>query len=340
MLMPCCVLHSVGVERRTAMTLQIREPQPADLPSLVALWNAAHPQRPTSEAKLARRLTMPAARLQPGGMVAEEDGRVIGVGTYRWSQHLPTQPVKFWVDRLVSAPERSAVQSRICAALEQQAAALGQSDVYAVVREDDATHVAIYQRRGYREEMRSFGARLAVQQFDASPYAGHQNRLRESGIEITTLGALERAAADRAALYERLFNVYIETALDSPDVGGSGAPTLDAYVGQNLTGARTIPDAYFVAMHGEEPVGLSELFATTSPGRFNTGSTVVRRAYRRRGIGLGLKLRAIAYAQAHNGEVIATGFAAQNQASVRLNLKLGFVCEPAWITFYKSLPGG
>jgi L-amino acid N-acyltransferase YncA len=270
-------------------------------------------------------------------MVAEQAGRVVGFGTYRWSQRLTAPLVKFWIGHLVSNSHQAAIQEQICHALEDKAIALGQSAVYAIVREDNLKRLEIYQRRGYLEEMRSFGARLDVQHFDARPYAGHLRRLQESGVEVNTLGELEEQVTDKMSLYARLFDVYAQTALDAPDVGGSGVATIDDYVSQNLAAKRTIPSAYFVAVRGEEYIGLSELFSTPSPHIFDTGTTVVKRQHRRLGVGLGLKLRAIAYAQAHDGNVIQTGFAADNHASVNLNLKLGFICEPSWITLRKSL---
>lgn len=317
--------------------LTIRDVQSADFAQLLELWAAQRPDDAMTVDKLARRLVTPAAYFQPGGIVAEAAGRIIGVGTYRWSQRLPAQPVKFWIGHLISAANRVTIQEKLCQGLEQTAAELDQDTVYAVVREDNTAHSGIYQRRGYGEQMRSFGARLHVRQFDATPYARHEQNLHARGIEIQTLRTLLRNVADKEILYRRLFKVYRQTALDSPDVGGSSTATLEEYVRQKLTGERTLEDAYLVAVREDEPVGLSELFASSSPGQLNTGTTVVERAYRGLGIGLALKLRAIAYAQAHNANVIATGFAAQNHAMANLNRKLGFVCEPAWITFQKWL---
>jgi GNAT superfamily N-acetyltransferase len=314
-----------------------REPLIADFRNMVDLWNQERPQEEMTIAKLTELVAIPAGYLQPGGVVAVDAGRVIGFGTYRWSQRLLDQPVKFWIDHLVSEAKHAKIQDDICCALEKTAKAFGQTVVYAIVREDNVERVEIYQQRGYREQMRSFGARLKVQQFDANPYRGHSEKLKKEGFEIKTLDALEQDASSRSSLHEKLFNVYVQTASDSPDVGGSGVATVEEYVRQNLEAERTVRDAYFVAVRGEEYVGLSELFSNSSPYRFDTGTTVVKHECRRLGVGLGLKLRAIAYAQAHDGKVITTGFAAKNQASVNLNRKLGFVFEPSWITFQKSV---
>ncbi len=120
------------------MTLVTREPQGADFKILVDLWNQAHSENPISVAKLETMIVVPADYLKPGGMVVEQAGCVVGFGTYRWSQHLTDPPVKFWIGHLVSKPNQMAIQEQICHALEQKAAAWGQSAVYAVVREDNS----------------------------------------------------------------------------------------------------------------------------------------------------------------------------------------------------------
>ena len=67
------------------------------------------------------------------------------------------------------------------------------------------------------------------------------------------------------------------------------------------------------------------------------GLTAVLPPYRRRGIALALKLRGIRYAQAVGCPAILTGSEEHNRPMLTLNARLGFVPQPAWITFEKHL---
>ena len=59
--------------------------------------------------------------------------------------------------------------------------------------------------------------------------------------------------------------------------------------------------------------------------------------YRRRGIALALKLRGIAYAKAQGRPTIKTWNESNNRAMLAINDALGFVKQPAWIDFVKTL---
>jgi len=92
-----------------------------------------------------------------------------------------------------------------------------------------------------------------------------------------------------------------------------------------------------VAVSGGIYIGYSELFAGRQVDTLRQEATAVRRAYRRRRVALALKLRGLAYAQAHGYARVDTGMASNNAAMVALNTRLGFVPERAYLTFRKDL---
>lgn len=63
--------------------------------------------------------------------------------------------------------------------------------------------------------------------------------------------------------------------------------------------------------------------------------TAVKRAYRRQGIALALKLRAIVYAQEHGKPYIKTWNDSPNEGMIALNERLGFVRQIGWLTYRK-----
>jgi mycothiol synthase len=65
----------------------------------------------------------------------------------------------------------------------------------------------------------------------------------------------------------------------------------------------------------------------------------VLRSYRRRGLGLALKLRGIAHAREHCYRWLRTVNESHNRPILALNESLGFVKRPAWIDMVKGSAG-
>jgi GNAT superfamily N-acetyltransferase len=116
---------------------------------------------------------------------------------------------------------------------------------------------------------------------------------------------------------------------------------LEHYVKNVLENPGFMADAYWVALDGDEYVGMSNLWRNLSdPQKLNTGLTGVRRSHRRRGIATALKVRGIKFAQAHGKTAIETGNEEHNPM-YQLNLQLGFQPKPAWMDFIRHLqPAG
>jgi GNAT superfamily N-acetyltransferase len=98
-----------------------------------------------------------------------------------------------------------------------------------------------------------------------------------------------------------------------------------------------LPDAYFVAVDGDEYAGTSALWSSPGSNQLYTGLTGVRRAHRRKGIALALKLRGIDYAKTHGVATIKTWNESNNRAMLSINERLGYVRQPAWVDFSKTL---
>jgi GNAT superfamily N-acetyltransferase len=101
-----------------------------------------------------------------------------------------------------------------------------------------------------------------------------------------------------------------------------------------------MPDAFFIAKHGQEYVGLSYLSPRQSDpnldeqGIIQQSLTGVRAEYRRQRIALALKVKTISYARDHGFRRIFTN--SGNPAMKALNKKLGFQSGP-WLVFRKEL---
>ena len=89
-------------------------------------------------------------------------------------------------------------------------------------------------------------------------------------------------------------------------------------------------------MSGEDYIGLTHVMLSGNDGLYQ-GLTGVKRGFRRKGIALALKLRAIAYAKEIGKRVIVTNNDVSNQSMLALNQRLGYVRQPDKIFFKKTI---
>ena len=97
-----------------------------------------------------------------------------------------------------------------------------------------------------------------------------------------------------------------------------------------------MPEAWFVALANGQYVGMTNLgMANEAAKIMHTYFTGVRRDYRRRGIALALKVRAIQFAQNLGARLILTNNE-ENNPMYLMNLALGFQPQPADVDWERS----
>ncbi len=90
-----------------------------------------------------------------------------------------------------------------------------------------------------------------------------------------------------------------------------------------------------MAIKGDEYIGLSHVLLREKGISLYQGLTGVKPQYRRLGIGLEMKVRAIAYAKAAGYSTILAENDAKNIPMLAMNEKLGYIRKPDLITFEK-----
>ena len=213
----------------------------------------------------------------------------------------------------------AALWSQIRAELDERSAKV------ACLWSDDATACRDFiVRRGFMEVVRSYEQVLALATAPLQ-LAAAEDAVRAHGIRIETLTDL-RARRGGDVLHQ-VHELYTASRVDQPTLGRVTARSFADWRREVFDDLGALPDAYFIASHGDRLVGCS--------GVHPSGEDVLRilitgvlPEHRRQGIARALKLRVHAWGRAHGYREIHTSTA--NVAVVALNTALGYAIVASW----------
>jgi GNAT superfamily N-acetyltransferase len=316
--------------------MKIRNFASEDYQAILTIHNSLNiiwPERPrTPEAwAAADQNRSPNSRYQR--WVADEDARVVGFSSY--AQNPWSYPQQSFYINVEVQPE---YQHRgIGSALYDQVMEGMQIFNPPALRADALTNLPqgfdFLQKRGFYEAFRETPVHLDVTTFDPDPYTGLEPKLKNEGIVIKTLCELKSdPGRDR-----KIYNLMCEVDKDLPHEGDEyREPAFDDWVGWGLNDPSVLQDAYFIAKRGDEYIGMRDL-SSYSEDALLGGLLGVRREYRKRGIGLAMQLRGIAYAREHGYRLLKTCTAVQNIPMQALFNKLGYARDPEWQQCQKDI---
>lgn len=304
-------------------------------PALAEFNNVLEPHQPLTAAQYASIDQQRDPKFKFQRWLALEGECIAGVGNYYqsiWFAH----PQNFMLRVEVLPDHRSrGIGSALYEAILQGLKPFDPLALRAFASQDQPAGIRFLEGRGFREVIRDIESELDVQAFDMERFANHQGRFQEKGIQIKTLPQLENDPGRNQKLYDLDWEISLSVPGDL--AAGMGRRGLDKYVEYAISGPNVLPDGFFIAVRGDEYIGLSHVVSSEKGVSLYQGLTGVQPAYRGLGLGLTMKLRAIAFARANGYKRIYAENDARNLPMLAMNQKLGYVRKPDLITFQKDL---
>ena len=268
-----------------------------ELETYVGVWNAVTPDEPVSVDQQRRRRERDASRLY---LLAERDVAVVGCGFAGPSQ----SPGRgFLSPRVLPEARRGGTGTELLRALVGHLRESGFDLASAFVDGHDAGSLAFANRHGFEEVDRQVEQVKTLGRETGGP--------APDGVRFVTI-------AERPELLREVYELALEGYADFATAQPVSV-TLDEWLEEEAT----LPAGSFVAFAGDEIVGYSGL-CRRPDGVVEDGLTVVRRAWRRRGLAEALKRAELAWAAANGVTEIVTWTQKGNDAMRALNEGLGY----------------
>ncbi|GHG22791.1 GNAT family N-acetyltransferase [Deinococcus indicus] len=263
--------------------------------------------------------------------VAHAGGEVAGVAGYHQNPGA-FHPHRYDLD-LAVAPhaQRRGIGAALWNTLAADLRARNAESARILAREDHPVAPGFLTRRGFTGGKRYFMSTLHVPDFDPTPYAVLEERVQARGVRLRSLTDLR--AADTPDLVGRLHALMSDVRQDVPRAEPATPLTRQVFEDAILGDPGLLPDAYLIAEVGGDWVGQTTLFRSDASPDLLTGLTGVTRSWRGQGVATALKLAAIRAARTLNATTIRTDNASDNAPMLAINDRLGFVRDPASVSY-------
>ncbi|WP_102127295.1 GNAT family N-acetyltransferase [Deinococcus planocerae] len=213
----------------------------------------------------------------------------------------------------------------------------GAESVRVLAREDHPVAPGFLTRRGFVGDKRYFTGSLDLTTFDDSGYRELEGRLAARGVRVRSLAELRAAAVPD--LTARLHALMSDVRGDVPRSEPATPLSREVFEEAVLGDPGLLEDAYLVAEYQGDWIGQTTLFRSEASPDLLTGLTGVTRGWRGQGVATLLKLHAIRAGRALGGTLIRTDNASDNAPMLAVNGRLGFVRDPASVSYVRTFGG-
>jgi mycothiol synthase len=314
----------------------LRDFQSTDIPALVSIVNRTYPDTPTTvEQEEYWERTYPQNNPRLRFTVETTGGTVVGQGSCMFPFWMQNSMGVYSIYAVVDPEWRGrGIGRALFARLEPYAWQQGAQRLWTDCREDHADAIRFLEAAGYRQYGVRFEQTFDLTAFDPELYRHAIARMEAEGYTLTTF-AEERALRPDAerALYE----LYRVTLLDVPFPGDAVIEEPFDLWQKHLESPSSDPAFIFLAKHGDELVGLTEM-GLPKEGPAQTNMTGVLREHRGKGVALALKLASLKALQVRDYTETRTQNDTLNPTILHLNEKLGYRRLPGWLQYQKYAP--
>jgi len=217
---------------------------------------------------------------------------------------------------------------------EATASQRGGERTFTWTEETEQRSMRFLDRAAYEMVERRWESMLDLSRCDLERLQNEVDRVVSSGIGIMSVASY---AAERRDWKRELHQLFTDVERDVPVPFPTQEVGFDDFEALNL-GRRFVGEGFFVAVDGDELVGLTEpQHVDDVPGAIEQNLTGVRADYRGRGIATALKSQAAIWAAQAGYTSIRTQNAQSNVAMLAVNDRLGFERNRATIEYLKGL---
>ena len=309
------------------MTSKIRPARPEDYPALVEIHNQQNePDWHTTPERLAsadaqRAAASPYFRR----LVMEEAGQLVATGTIHPDFGEPPAPGRRWVYLYCHPDHRGIGHDRgmLARALELDPGRV--TEVTTTIRADFVGMTSFLEEEGFEELYRTWGSHLDLTRFEAKAFEPLIADLERQGVRFVAYDSLppSRELEARVIAFQR------ETEEDAV----AFEPVIPR-MQDDLRSEYAMPHSLTLALVGEaEIIGMAGLVGPPRGEMIESGFTGVARAYRNRGVATALGACTAAIAKELGYLDLNAAGAGVDTPILAVARKLGYVIEPAWITF-------
>lgn len=293
----------------------------SDFWRLPDLLNVARPEPITMDALYRWHFREAEGRIQERIVAESESGALVGYGSLSYEPYLPQGEMTLWVMTAATHVGRG-IGRALYDHLYQIAQAHGATVLTSEVLDNNSPARAWAERRGFHPQKHMFASRLTLATFDPAPFADVVAKAQARGIRFMTMADFP----DDLTYREWLYALNRETGLEIPN-NSNPYPPFDAFQRDVLESDWYRAEGQFLALDGEEWVGLSAIRYLPESNSMYNNMTGVRSGYRGRGIAMALKLLGIEYAKKMGAAFIRTHNDSSNAPMLAINQKLGYEAE-------------
>lgn len=313
----------------TTVPFVLREVRaPEDFSAIAEVRSASSPDWPVSAEQIGREHANRDPQLYFTGLVAEQHGRIVGVGS-GGHDDFSFKEWRYWGGLGVHPDARGqGIGSALYTELMRRVRERGAREVRTMLSDQphDAPGRAFLERRGFRVVWERFESSLHTVQADLGALDGLLASMEAEGIRLVPIADLVADPQRDQRLYELDWRLFQDVPMGSVLT----RRPFETWIKEELQDPDMRLDLSFVAVRDglNDPltgpyVGYTSL-GWNAGGFYYIGMTGVRREDRGRGVAKALKMASMRALQTSGGGLIRTFNDAPNQAMLSMNSQLGF----------------